>query len=159
MTKKEEILEKCKQILYSTPVGTPVTNEAYDYLVESVFPLDPKWKEKITGRSIKLIITRRNEYGSVHFSMLMDDDTFENMSIYECINRKGLKDDIQAAAQFSIQGLEVKKNFPSIVRDWTGTIDGGEFEIGKYLISDSLGVRFNNQNVSDNFRAFYMQHE
>ena len=159
MNKKDEILEKCKQILYATPVGTPVSNEAYDYLVSSVFPLHPLWREKMNGRSIKLIITKRNEYGSVHFSMLMDDDTFENMSIYECINRKGLKDDIQAAAQSSIQGLEIKKNFPSIVRDWTKSIDGGEFEIGKYLVSDSFGIRFNNQNVSDNFRAFYLQHE
>lgn len=159
MTTKEEILENCKRILYSTPIGTPVTNEDYEYLVGTVFPLHPLWKDKITGRSIKVIITRRNEFGSRFFSMLMDDDTFENMSIYECINRKGLKEDIQSAAQFSIQGLEIKKNFPAIVKDWTKTVDGGEYEIGKYLISDSLGVRFSNQNVSDNFRAFYIQHE
>ena len=158
-TIKEELLENCKRILYSTPVGTPVTNEAYDYLTNIVFPLHKNWKEKLSGRSIKLIITKRNDYGSQYFSMLMDDDTFENISIYECINRKGLKEDIISAAGEAVKDIpcDSKKPFPGIVKDWIRTFGGEEFEIGKYLVNNDSKVYFENQDLVNNFRSYYTQ--
>jgi hypothetical protein len=167
-TIKEEILEKCKSILHSTPIGTPVTNEDYDFLMGVVFPLHPDWKSKLSGRSVKLIITRRNDYGSRYFSMLMDDDTFENMSVYECINRRGLKDDIISAAWNAVQGIELpplegrkkkRPDFPSVVRKWTETITGEEFSVGKYLMFDEQTgqVFFSNQDLINSFRSYYMQ--
>ena len=168
MTTKDEILEKCKSILHSTPIGTPVSNEAYDFLMEVVFPLHRDWKAKMAGRSVKLIITRRNDYGSPYFSMLMDDDTFENISIYECINRKGLKEDIINAARNSVQGIELpplegrkrkRPDFQSVVRNWAGTIEGEEMSIGRYLIVDKdNNVYFDNQDLVNSFRSYYVQY-
>lgn len=163
---KEEILENCKRILYSTPVGTPVTNDAYSYLTNVVFPLHKNWREKLAGRSIKLIITKRNDYGSQYFSMLMDDDTFENISVYECINRKGLKEDIISAAGEAIKDIEPPPlqgrkrkhpDFSSIVRDWVDTFNLEEFEVGKYLIENNSKVYFGNQDLVNSFRSYYME--
>jgi hypothetical protein len=167
-TVKEEILEKCKLILHSTPIGTPVTNDAYDFLMGVVFPLHKEWKAKLRGRSVKLIITKRNDYGSPYFSMLMDDDTFENIGIYECINRKGLKEDIISAAWNAAKDIELpplegrkkkRPDFQSIVKRWTETIMGEEYGIGKYLTSDSGGnIFFDNQDLINSFRSYYVQY-
>ena len=98
----------------------------------------------------------------------MDDDTFENISIYECINRKGLKEDIINAARNSVQGIELpplegrkrkRPDFQSVVRNWAGTIEGEEMSIGRYLIVDKdNNVYFDNQDLVNSFRSYYVQY-
>ena len=96
----------------------------------------------------------------------MDDDTFENISVYECLNRKGLKEDIISAASEAVRDIEPPPlqgrkrkhpDFSSIVRDWVDTFNLEEFEVGKYLIENNSRVYFGNQDLVDSFRSYYME--
>jgi len=166
MNRKEEVLEYTKNILYKTPQGFPIKREDFDYLVNVVFPLHPNWKTFLS-KGIKLIIVKMNQYGSRYFSLLLGDNTFENISIYECINRKGLKEDIIAAAKNAViditlpplEGRKKKRpDFPSVVRGWTGTLDGEELLVGRYIIELPDGSKFfDNQDLVNSFRNYYVQ--
>ena len=165
MNRKEEVLEAAKNILYRTSQGFPVKKEDFEYLVTIIFPLHPKWRE-LSAKGIKLIVVRVNKYGSRYFSALLGDNTFENIGIYECINRKGLKEDIIAAAKNAVTDIilpplsgrkKKRPEFSSVVRDWTGTFDGEELLIGRYLVEMPGGQKyFDNQDIIDSFRAYYM---
>lgn len=159
-------MEYTKNILYKTPQGFPIKRNDFDYLVNVVFPLHPNWKTFLS-KGIKLIIVKMNQYGSRYFSLLLGDNTFENISIYECINRKGLKEDIIAAAKnavidITLPPLEGKKkkrpDFTSVVRGWTGTLDGEELLVGRYIIELPDGSKFfDNQDLVNSFRSYYVQ--
>jgi hypothetical protein len=165
MNRKEEVLEATKNILYRTPQGFPVKAGDFQYLMDIVFPLHPKWRE-INNKGIKLAMVRVNQYGSRYFSVLLMDNTFENISIYECINRKGLKEDIVAAAKnavvdITLPPLEGRKKkrpeFSIVVKNWTDTIDGEELAIGRYIIEMPNGEKFfDNQDIIDSFRNYYI---
>ena len=166
MNRKEEVLEYTKNILYKTPQGFPVKKDDFDYLVNIVFPLHPSWRS-VLAKGIKLIMVKSNRYGSRYFSLLLGDNTFENISIYECINRKGLKEDIEAAvknlvADISLPPLEGRKKkrpeFSAIVRGWTDTLDGEELLVGRYIIELPDGTKcLDNQDLINSFRNYYAQ--
>lgn len=166
MNRKEEVLEYTKNILYKTPQGFPIKRNDFDYLVNVVFPLHPNWKTFL-GKGIKLVMVKMNQYGSRYFSLLLGDNTFENISIYECINRKGLKEDIIAAAKNAViditlpplEGRKKKRpDFPSVVRGWTDTLDGEELLVGRYIIELPDGSKFfDNQDLVNSFRSYYVQ--
>lgn len=152
--------------MYKTPQGFPIKRDDFDYLVNVVFPLHPNWKTFLS-KGIKLIMVKMNQYGSRYFSLLLGDNTFENISIYECINRKGLKEDIIAAAKNAViditlpplEGRKKKRpDFSSVVRGWTGTLDGEELLVGRYIIELPDGSKFfDNQDLVNSFRNYYVQ--
>lgn len=166
MNRKEEVLEYTKNILYKTPQGFPIKEGDFNYLVNIVFPLHPNWKS-IVAKGIKLILVKVNQYGSRYFSLLLGDNTFENISIYECINRKGLKEDIvlamkNAVLDITLPPLEGRKKkrpeFSSVVRNWTDTLDGEELLVGRYIIELPDGSKFiDNQDLVNSFRSYYIQ--
>lgn len=165
MNRKAEVLEAAKNILYRTSQGFPIKKEDFEYLVNIIFPLHPKWRE-ISGKGIKLIVVRMNQYGSRYFSVLLGDNTFENISIYECINRKGLKEDIIEAAKNAVTDITLpplsgrkkkRPEFSSVVKNWIETFDGEELMIGRYIIEMPGGQKyFDIQELIDSFRTYYM---
>ena len=164
MNAKEEALQTLKSILNKTPQGFPVKSADFNYLVNMIFPLHPKWKDMTeNGRWIKLIVVKTNQYGSKYFSALLSDGTYENVGIYDCINRKGLRDDIISAARSAVVGIEAqeKKKHPEfsvVVRNWADTIDGEELCIGRYIVEMPNGEkRFNNQDIINSFIQYYIE--
>ena len=165
MNRKEEVLEQTQNILYRTPQGFPLKKEDFEYLMTIVFPLHPKWRE-LEEKGIKLVMVKMNQYGSRYFSVLLGDNTFENISIYECINRKGLKEDIIAAARNAVTDITLppltgrkkkRPEFSNVVRGWTGTFDGEELLIGRYIIEMPDGQKlFDNQDLINSFRSYYL---
>ena len=151
--------------MYKTPQGFPIKRDDFDYLVGVVFPLHPNWS-MIVAKGIKMIVVKTNQYGSRYFSLLLSDNTFENISIYECINRRGLKEDIMEAAKnavidITLPPLEGRKKkrpeFSSVVRNWTGTLDGEELLVGRYIIELPDGSKYiNNQDLINSFRDYYI---
>lgn len=165
-TIKEQLLDRTRDILQRTPIGIPVVGDDQIFLMNEVFPLHKNWNTILSGRKVKFIIPKRNDYGSKYFTILLDDNTFENISYYECINRKGLKKDILAAAEEAVSdivlpplegGKTKRPDFSSVVRNWINTIDGQEVLIGRYLVYYGTSVVFGDQALRDNFRNYYIQ--
>lgn len=164
MSVKEDLLQIAQNILYRTPQGFPVKAEDYEFLITNVFPLHPNWAS-ICGRGVRAVIVSLNEYGSKHFVALLADGSYEKIGIYDCINRRGLKDDIEMAARNASQGVvlpaltgrkKVRPEFSTVVRKWITTVVGEEMEIGKHLVRTDAGVFFTDQGLAEGFRSFYI---
>lgn len=155
---KKEILTKCRDILYkNNQLGKPIDRDEFDFMI-SIFPLHKNWKEKCNGKNVKFIIVRKNPvYHNMNFALVLEDNSIVDISFIECINRKGLKEDIVSACMSAIKDIKVEKKTPfnNIIRDWIKTFDNEELTIGVYLTEVAGNVCFNNQNLINNFRAFY----
>ena len=95
----------------------------------------------------------------------VSDNTYENISIYDCINRKGLREDIIEAAKNASLDIVLpplpgrkknRKEFSVVVKDWADTIDGEEMTIGRYIVSLPDGRKiFDSQDLINSFREYY----
>lgn len=159
---KKEILSKCRDILYrNSQLGKPIDKDEFNFMI-SIFPLHKNWKEKCNGKNVRFIIVRKNPvYHNKNFALVLEDNSIVDISFIECINRKGLKDDIISACTSIIKDIQTDKKIPidTIVKDWIKTFANEEISIGIYLTEVAGSMCFNNQYLINNFRAFYTNYK
>lgn len=150
---KHEILDKCRNILYNRISGYPLNESDTEFLM-TLFPLHPKFKEKVAGRIIKAIIVKKHPtYHNKCFALVFTDNTTTEISFTECVNRTGLKEDIQAACFQVIPGVDSK-----IINEWIKTFENRELSLGLYLDYSNLSCpSFNNNDIINNFQAFVIE--
>lgn len=157
MLTKKEILQKCRDILHSSPIGWPIKQEDFNYLIQNIFPLHKEWDIKRNGCNVKSIIVRRNpNYGNKQFAMILDNDTIVDISFIECINGERLRDEVKEACKKAVPDLYKNEDntvFEAKVRSWIKNFDLGEITIGKYI--NHTKMEFINQDLIDNFRNWY----
>lgn len=117
------------------------------------FTLDGK--KKVGGHNVKSIVVRRNPvYNNKNFALVLDDDTVVDISFIECVTRKGLKEEIKSACSEVIE--DIKKpdiDLNNVIKEWLKGFDNGDLSVGIYLDNN----HFNNQDLINNFRNFYVQ--
>jgi hypothetical protein len=147
---KNEILKKCRNILYNRLTGYPLNSSDCEFLM-SIFPLHPRYTEKINGRTIKNIIIKYHpKYHNKCFALVFTDNTNTEISFTECINRVGLKDSIVEACNKIIPGIDEK-----IINEWIKTFENQELTLGLYL--DLTNKCFNCQAAVDSFTNFVIE--
>ena len=151
---KQEILTKCKDLLYGSPLSRPLGENDYNFLIR-LFQLHPRFSEKCNGCNIKAIIVRANPtYKNRNFALILSDNSVVDISYIESVNRKGLKEDIRSACSEIIE--DIKKDsvdINSVVKSWLKNFDNEDLTIGLYLDNK----HFKNQDLINNFRNFYSQ--
>lgn len=146
---KNEVLEKCKQILYGNMLGKPLKEDDFNFLIQ-LFPLHKRYKEKCNGKTIKSIIIRKNPtYHNNNFAIVLSDNSIVDISFIESVNRPGLKKEIEAACK-SIINVDEKIIKP-IIKEWINTFDNGELTVGIYLDEG----KFIDNNIITSFSDFY----
>lgn len=150
---KNEILEKCRSILYNRLTGYPLNPSDTAFLM-SIFPLHPRYAEKVGGRTIKNIIVRLHpKYHNKCFALVFTDGTSTEISFTECINRVGLKDDIIKAAKLVEPEIDNKT-----VCEWIKTFENGELSVGLYLsYLDKEHPVFNCQEIIYSLQMFVIE--
>lgn len=146
---KNEVLEKCKQILYGNGLSIPLKEDDFNFLC-SIFPLHLRYKEKCHGRKIKSIVVRKNPtYHNQNFALVLDSNEIVDISYVESVNRPGLKKEIESACK-SIISVDEKILKP-IIKEWLNTFENGELTVGIYLDEG----KFMDQNIITSFSDFY----
>jgi hypothetical protein len=144
---KNEILNKCRNILYNRLTGYPLNHSDSEFLM-SIFPLHPRYAEKVGGKTIRNIVIRFHpKYHNKCFALIFTDNTSTEISFTECVNRVGLKDDIIEACNKIVPGVDGKT-----VNEWIKTFENQELTVGLYL--DLNNKCFNCKEAIDNFMAF-----
>ena len=149
---KNEILEKCRNILYNRLTGYPLNRTDTEFLM-SLFPLHPRYKEKVGGRTIKGIIVKNHpKYHNKCFALVFSDNTTTEISFTECINRVGLKEDIEKACSLVCPEASEK-----LVGEWIKTFENRELTVGRYLDYNNSSPVFKNCGISENFKDFVIE--
>lgn len=165
MIKKDDVLKKCQEILYSYGTNYPVKPDDFNFLMQNIFPLHPQWNAKRGGRMVKQIIVHRHpDYKNLCFALILDGvATPVDISFTECIKRKGLKEDIKTACRTAVNDIydpNRKSTLDKTVRDWIETFELGDLTVGRFLdyISASQ-VTFSDLGLIQNFRDYYQNYE
>ena len=155
MITKKEILEKCRNILYSSPIGRPICEEDYNYLINNIFPLHKDWESKRHGSDVLSVIVRRNpDYGNKQFAMILEDNSIVDISFIECVNREGLREEVREACRKVVEDIwKDDGKFESKVRSWIKNYDLGEISVGKYINHDT--IEFTDRKIAQEFRGWY----
>lgn len=156
MRKKEELLDYCRNILHGTMSNYPLRQEDFNFLMYNIFPLHDRFNEKCGGKRVRAIIVHPHpEYKrNKCFAMVMEDNSLVDISFIECINKKGLKENIEAAGYSAIGKNDSKTK--KIIKDWVETFELGEIAVGKYLADYNTSlVHFNNPELIENLITFY----
>ena len=140
--------EKCTYILYNRLLGYPLNREDTEFLM-SIFPLHPRFRDKVAGRDIKCIIIRRHEeYHNKCFALVFSDNSFEYISFTKCLGQiSRVHDDIIVACKKIISDISNK-----IISDWLMTFRFQEITLFQFI--DYPEIVFNNSSIIDSFREF-----
>lgn len=147
---KTEILAKCRNILYNRLTGYPLNPTDFDFLMH-IFPLHPKYNEKIAGRTIKGIVIRYHPtYHNKCFALVFTDNTSTEISFTECVNRVGLKDDIIDACKKVCPEIN-----PKLVGEWVKTFENQDLTVGLYINFPTK--EFNCPEIINNLQTFVIE--
>ena len=144
----KKLYQRCTDILYNRLLGYPLNNEDTSFLM-SIFPLHPRFNEKVAGREIKCIIIRRHEeYHNKCFALVFSNGECENISFTKCLGRLSeIRDDI---------GEACKKVIPEVnnglISDWVRTFKDQDFTLYRYISYPE--VVFNNPDLINHFQQF-----
>ena len=150
---KNELVEKCRKILYNRLLGYPLNQTDRDFLM-TLFPLHPRYAEKVGGKTIKNIVVRIHpKYHNKCFALIFTDNTSTEISFTECIFRAGLKEDIKKAAQLIYPEIDEKT-----VKDWVETFENGDLSVGLYLTYlDKDHPVFSCQEIINSLQSFVIE--
>ena len=140
--------EKCTYILYNRLLGYPLNGEDTEFLM-SIFPLHPRFKEKVAGRDIKYIIIRKHEkYHNKCFALVFSDNSFEYISFTKCLGQiSKIHDDIITACKKIVSDIDNK-----IILEWLWTFRFQEITLFPFI--DYPEIVFNNPNIINSFKEF-----
>lgn len=160
MLEKKEVLEKCRSILYSYGTGYPIKPQDFMFLTQNIFPLHKQWYEKCQGKRVKAVIVHKHkDYHNLCFALVLDDNSTVDISFTECVNRVGLKGDIQKACKSAVEDIynpDRKKPIEKTISDWTKGFELGELTVGKFLNYISADqISFSDLALVQSFRDYY----
>ena len=98
MTKKE-LIEKCRNILYSNNIS----NDNHNFLL-SILELHPNYDIKF-GVGIKKFFVEKNIYGTIGFRIKRTDGSTTDFSFYKCITNPSKEQLIKRACRDSIKEI------------------------------------------------------
>ena len=140
--------DRCTHILYNRLLGYPLNEEDTGFLM-SIFPLHPRFSEKIAGRKIECIIIKNHEkYHNRCFTLVFSDGSYEYISFLKCIQRiSKLRDDIKEACKNIIPEASC-----DLIEDWIRTFRYHDTSLYSYI--NYPEKIFNNPNIINNFQQF-----
>lgn len=144
----KKLHEKCTDILYNRLLGYPLNNEDSSFLM-SIFPLHPRFIEKVAGREIKCIIVRRNEtYHNKCFALVFSDGGIEDISFVKCLGRiSEVRNNIKSACKKIIPDVS-----DNLIIDWIRTFRYQDISLYQYIVYPE--IVFNNQGLINQFQQF-----
>ena len=144
----KKLYERCTDILYNRLLGYPLNKEDTGFLM-NIFPLHPRFNEKVAGREIKCIIIRRHEeYHNKCFALVFSDGSYENISFTKCLGRLSeIQEDIRKACRKVIPEVNNK-----IISEWVKTFNDQDITLYQFISYPE--VIFNNPELINHFQRF-----